>query len=224
MNLKEKINLTEEIFEEIQNIAEYRHTYIAWTGGKDSTVVLYLWKNFLEHKSWKSNPGAINLDTGLKFPEIILFRDRLVRAWTIDLHVIRPDIDISGYPVAEDTVDCCNDLKINPLKNALASLKAQALVTGIRNDEHPARRSRGQIEQKFDPDYYQVNPILHWTEMDIWSFIIQKDLPYCVLYDQGYSSLGCMPCTDKSTGYGERSGRNIQKEQGLDTLRSLGYF
>ncbi|MFP4398300.1 MAG: phosphoadenosine phosphosulfate reductase family protein [Desulfonatronovibrio sp.] len=216
--------MTEKIFAEIQSIAVNSCIYIAWTGGKDSTVVLYLWKNFLEQKGWKSNPGAINLDTGLKFPEIIRFRDRLARAWGIDLHVIKPDIDISGYPVAENAVDCCNDLKIIPLKTAVANLGAQALITGIRNDEHSARRSRDNIEQKLDPDYFQINPILHWNEMDIWSFIIQQGLPYCTLYDQGYSSLGCVPCTEKSTGSGERSGRNAHKEQSLDALRSLGYF
>ncbi|MGM0682562.1 MAG: phosphoadenosine phosphosulfate reductase family protein, partial [Thermodesulfobacteriota bacterium] len=119
MNLQEKISFTEKIFEEIKGIAEYSRTYIAWTGGKDSTVALYLWKNFLEQTGVKSNPGAVNLDTGLKFPEIIRFRDRLARAWSIDLNVIKPAVDISGYPVAVNTIDCCKDLKIKPLKTAV---------------------------------------------------------------------------------------------------------
>ncbi len=224
MNLREKVNLTRKVFERVLSSAGHKGVFVAWTGGKDSTVTLCLWSRFLEEKGFNGKPAAISLDTGLKFPEIIRFRDDIAKGWNIDLHVISPGIDITGYPVARDKVVCCRDLKVEPLKEAITGLNAMALITGIRNDEHPDRTNREQIEQRSDPLYFQVNPILHWTEMDIWSFIVQENLPYCGLYDQGYTSLGCMPCTRKATGHGERSGRAGEKEQSLGVLRSLGYF
>ncbi len=224
MNLEQKIDLTNSVLEKALSLTENRHIYVAWTGGKDSTVILYLWIKFLKKKSYTSRPEAVNLDTGHKFPEIIRFRDELASSWDIKVHVIRPDKDRDSYPVARDRIMCCTDLKIKPLKRAVRELKIKALITGIRNDEHPDRRSRKQVEEKSDPFYYQINPILHWTEMDIWAFTVQYGLPYCVLYDHGYTSLGCVPCTRKPVSQGERSGRDSTKEENLDVLRSLGYF
>ncbi len=224
MNLQEKINLTRGIFERVLSFADHQRIYVAWTGGKDSTVALSLWAHFLEENGIECKPAAINLDTGLKFPEILAYRDALAAKWEIDLNIIKPELDVDNYPVAEDKVNCCRDLKIGPLKKAIIDFNAQAVLTGIRSDEHPTRCDRDQVEQKTDPEYFQVNPILHWTEMDIWSFIVHKNLPYCTLYDQGYTSLGCMPCTRKATGMGERSGRSREKEESLDVLRGLGYF
>ncbi len=224
MDLQEKVKLTREIFERVLSFAGYKYIYVAWTGGKDSTVTLSLWASFLKEKGYNGKPGTINLDTGLKFPEIIEFRDEIAHQWNIDLHIVRPGIEVHHYPVARDRVSCCRDLKVQPLKRAITEFRVEALISGIRNDEHPSRKERDQIEEKSDPAYHQINPILHWTEMDIWSFIVQEGLPYCGLYDQGYTSLGCMPCTARSTGNGERSGRDREKEASLDVLRSLGYF
>jgi phosphoadenosine phosphosulfate reductase len=224
MDLREKVNLTMKVFQRVLASAGHESVFVAWTGGKDSTVTLYLWSRFLEEIGCNGKPAAISLDTGLKFPEIIRFRDKMTIERGVDLHVVRPGIDISGYPVAADKIACCRDLKVEPLKKAITRLRAGALITGIRNDEHPDRADRDEVEHRTGPDYLQVNPILHWTEMDVWSFIVQENLPYCSLYDQGYSSLGCMPCTSKATGHGERSGRAKEKEQSLDVLRSLGYF
>ncbi len=224
MNLQKKVELTRGIFEQVLSFADQKHVYVAWTGGKDSTVTLYLWAHYLEEKGFNIKPCAISLDTGLKFPEIIRFRDDMAELWDIDLHVVRPDMEITDYPVANDKIRCCSDLKVAPLKQAVADLNIRALITGIRNDEHPDRSGRNYTEEKQAPFYRQINPILHWTEMDIWSFTVQQGLPYCNLYDQGYTSLGCMPCTSKPAGSGERSGRNREKEESLDVLRSLGYF
>ena len=224
MNLFEKIKATKEIFKQIVSVSDPGYVFVAWTGGKDSTVTLRLWKQFLEEKRYNGKLRAINLDTGLKFPEITKFRDALAADWAIDLHAVSPDIEIKNYPIAEDKVKCCNDLKISPLRKSIQVLKVNALVTGIRRDENPSRIKREFIETKHNPSYIQANPILHWTEMDIWSFIIQENMPYCELYDQGYTSLGCMPCTTRPSGQGERSGRDRDKENSLDKLRSLGYF
>lgn len=202
---------------------------VAWTGGKDSTVVLHLWKSYLElcGRIDFMHLVAINIDTGLKFPEIIAFRDMLAREWGVMLHVARPQVSLQGYPVARDPASCCAELKIAPLRSVLQNQGFEALLTGLRRDEHPERAGRKWLEQRENPKHLQCNPILEWSEMDVWSYIMDKGLGFCELYAQGYRSLGCMPCTaapGQETGQGERGGRNQSKEAQLEQLRSLGYF
>lgn len=199
---------------------------VAWTGGKDSTVVLDLVRRHMagEPALQGAVVRAVNLDTGVKFPEVLAFRDRMVREWGVALHVFTPEVTIQGYPLAEDSVSCCRDLKIEPLKRAVAGLGIRALVSGVRADEHPDRAGRQWKEHRTDPDHVLAHPILEWSEMDVWSYHMQQGLPYCSLYDQGYRSLGCMPCTELPAGQEERSGRSQAKERSMEQLRSLGYF
>lgn len=202
---------------------------VAWTGGKDSTVLLHLWKSFLEEHGLLERFGlvAVSIDTGLKFPEVVAFRERLTREWGVRCIVARPEISLQNYPVAQDPAACCLELKIKPLQNALSEHGFEALLAGLRRDEHPSRSDRHWIESRDTPPHLQCNPILEWTEMDVWSYIMDKGLAYCELYDAGYRSLGCKPCTASpglENGEGERGGRNQTKEEQLELLRSLGYF
>lgn len=224
-SLAEKMDLTRRRISELAAAHDPERIAVAWTGGKDSTLVLWIWREYLRGSGARQDTPlrALNLDTGLKFPEVLRFRDSLWQDWGVDLIVAKPDVDLVGYPVAEDPLTCCRDLKIQPLNEAVRRMDLQVLLTGVRRDEHPSRAERSWIEEKQSPDYLQAHPILHWTEMDVWSMYMAEDLPYCSLYEQGYRSLGCRPCTQPATG-GERSGRESRKEDVLETLRSLGYF
>ena len=220
---------------------------VAYTGGKDSGVALYLWKEALSRAAAdppqassaanaRSALNAISIDTGCKFPQVMALRDRICADWNVALTIARPRLpgaDLSTYPVAQDKVSCCRDLKILPLCRALAETATQALLTGIRRDEHPSRLARPYAELRAAtvsaegtcPEHWQVNPILDWTEMDIWALITGEGLPYCELYLEGYRSLGCVPCTKPAgSDADERAGRAPDKERQLETLKSLGYF
>lgn len=196
---------------------------VAWTGGKDSTVALHLWRGMLQERGL-GPARAINLDTGCKFPEVMAFRDRLARQWGVDLHIARPGVELSSYPLARDKVSCCRDLKIFPLARAVRELDVACLITGIRRDEHPSRASRQEREQQDDPAHLRVNPLLDWTEMDVWAWITGRCIPFCELYGRGYRSLGCVPCTALPDGTAERSGRDAGKDENLGLLTSMGYF
>ncbi len=196
-------------------------TAVGWTGGKDSTVVLVLWRRILAEAFPGAAVRALNLDTGCKFPEVLEFRDRIARLWGLDLHVVRPDVDLNRYPLAADPLSCCRDLKIIPLNRAVAELGLPALLTGVRAGENPDRAGRPWLEDH--GGHFRAAPILEWTELDVWTFHVREELPWCSLYNQGYRSLGCMPCTGQS-GSGERSGRDRRKEKSMERLRSLGYF
>jgi len=222
--LDDKIRATETLLSGLLETVDPSSVRVAWTGGKDSTVVLYIWKALLDHHGL-GPIRAINLDTGCKFPEILAFRDRLAAEWSVDLHIVRPIVDLKDYPLAVDKLACCRDLKVEPLKRAVRETGASHLLTGIRRDEHPDRADRQPMEERDDPAHMMVNPILDWTETDIWAFHGRFDLPHCELYDRGYRSLGCQPCTEKpGESGGERSGRDQAKERSLKTLTSLGYF
>ena len=96
-SLDEKIAQAESLLQSLLDTADPDRVRVAWTGGKDSTVVLFIWKALLDHVG--CGPArAINLDTGCKFPEIIAFRDRMAVEWGVDLHVARPAVSLNGYP------------------------------------------------------------------------------------------------------------------------------
>ena len=223
--LEEKIGLSRQRLREVAEGFDPSKVAVAWTGGKDSTSVLHLWAAFLrENEATRQSPVlALNLDTGFKFPEVLRFRDEVAAAWGIDLRIFRPRCAISDYPAGHEPVQCCRDLKIEPLKLGLSEMGVEVMLTGLRQDEHSSRRERQWREERNEPRCLEVHPILHWTEMDVWSYHIAQDIPYCELYDKGYRSLSCKPCT-RPAGYTERSGRDPRKEDQLDLLRSLGYF
>lgn len=238
MSLEQKILKTRAVLEQVLQENGPERAAVAWTGGKDSTVVLWLWRGLLLERDL-APVLAVNLDTGVEFPEIAALRDELARKWNVALHIETPGVDLQGYPVARDKLECCQDLKILPLQRALRRLNIGTLLTGLRRDEHADRAGRDFFEARQNPDHIQVNPILDWTEMDVWAFTMEQALPYCPLYDKGYRSLDCMPCTKpvaiaavaavhilaSDSGHGgERDGRDKDKETRMEALRSLGYF
>jgi len=221
-SLEEKLGAARELLAGI--LAEHGpdRVAVAWTGGKDSTLVLHLWRGLLAERNLGS-PLVVNLDTGVKFPEIIAFRDTWAEAWGLRLNIARPEA--VNIPIAEDPMACCRDRKVEPLRRAVKKLNAAALLTGIRADEHPDRSGRPQREKHHDPEHWRIHPILEFTEMDVWAATVNNHIPWCDLYDRGYRSLGCVPCTAlPAVGSSERSGRSGKKEANMSSLTALGYF
>ncbi|MFA5809108.1 MAG: phosphoadenosine phosphosulfate reductase family protein [Thermoleophilia bacterium] len=194
-----------------------------FTGGKDSLTVLHLLKRIGEG----TVPiPVLNLDTTVKPKQIIEFRDRLARDWDLDLIITTNQEGLKKIKIAEDHEQCCLVMKTEAINMAVDEHGWKALITGVRWDEQPARINEEYFSER--PEHTRVQPILHFSELDIWAYIEKYDLPYCELYDQGYRSLGCAPCTQKSTkprGDGpEREGRSQEKEEIMSQLRDLGYF
>ena len=110
------------------------------------------------------------------------------------------------YQSLELRRSCCDLRKVEPLKRALAGKRAW--ITGQRR-EHSNERAR-LAEREFDLAHglLKFNPLASWSEKQVWDYIAERDVPYNRLYEQGYRSIGCAPCTRPVLpGEGIRAGR-----------------
>ena len=88
---------------------------------------------------------------------------------------------------------CCRLRKVEPLKEMLSGLTAW--ITAIRRDQSPARANVKVMERDAKFGLIKINPLAAWTKRDVWRYVREHNVPYNPLYDQGYSSIGCQPCT-----------------------------
>ncbi len=156
---------------------------------------------------------VFNLDTGYQFPETLELRERVLRRYGIAVELKRPELDvveyeaINGGPVYKsDPNRCCNDRKIKVLQAAAKGMDAWA--SAIRRDQSPDRAKAPIVgwDKKFG--LVKVSPLANWTKKEVWGFINKHDIPYNPLHDQGYTSIGCWPCTRPTlASEDERAGR-----------------
>lgn len=195
---------------------------LAWTGGKDSTTSMHLLRDI---SGGRVPIPVLNIDTSVKFKEIYEFRDRIAGEWDLDLRIERNDAALEEIRIAKNKEECCLRLKAEVIAQAMVKYGWEALITGLRWDEQPDRAQVDYFVPYDTPPHVRVQPILHFTELDIWQYIKNNDVPYCVLYKKGYRSLGCEPCTKLGrAGRDERAGRDQSKEEIMKRLRAMGYF
>ncbi len=200
--------------------AEFKRPAILWIVGKDSTASVWLCKKAF---FGKIPFPVIHIDTGYKFKEMYVFRDRIAREWGLDLIVAEnKEAKIKGMGPKDGKFECCTLLKTQALQQCLEKYHFDALFLAIRRDEHGIRakeRFFSPRDQQFKWNYkdqplemwdqYQsitasgthtrVHPILHWRELDVWEFMRAEKLPINPMYfarnGKRYRSLGCEPCT-----------------------------
>lgn len=107
----------------------------------------------------------------------------------------------------ENRRECCYIRKVEPLSRALTGV--DAWITGLRQDQGETRSAIEKIElDQVHGDIIKVNPLADWDQERIWSYIRSNDIPYNRLFDKGYTSIGCEPCTRPvEPGEDPRSGR-----------------
>ena len=93
----------------------------------------------------------------------------------------------------ENRKECCAIRKVGPLKRALSD--ATAWMTGLRRDQSVTRTDTPAIEWDEGNGMLKVNPIIEWTNEDVWAYIKENNVPYNELHDKGFPSIGCAPCT-----------------------------
>ena len=101
---------------------------------------------------------------------------------------------------------CCRIRKVEPLAAALNGY--DAWIAALRRDQSPTRANIGVVEWNARHGLVKINPLAAWTRRQVWDYIVTNELPYNPLYDDGYTSIGCQPCTRRVVaGQHERSGR-----------------
>ena len=156
---------------------------------------------------------VFNLDTGYQFQETLDLRDRVAEKYGIEVELKKPEQSVEEYeaehggPLYNRRPDqCCFQRKIKVLREGTKG-KA-AWITAIRRDQSPDRAKAPIVgwDKKFG--LVKVNPLANWTKQQVWKLITDEDIPYNPLHDQGYSSIGCQPCTRAVLmGEDERAGR-----------------
>lgn len=110
------------------------------------------------------------------------------------------------YGSIELRKECCRIRKLLPLNHALVGKKAW--LTGLRREQSVTRADLGVREWDADHKLEKFNPLIDWTQDDVWNYIRRHNVPYNALHDRGYPSLGCAPCTRAITaGEDIRAGR-----------------
>lgn len=156
---------------------------------------------------------VFNLDTGYQFDETLELREEVKRRYGIEVELKKPETTVeefeaaNGGPVYKTDPDkCCFHRKISVLQNAAKGFDAWA--SAIRRDQSPDRAKHPIVgwDKKFG--LVKVSPLANWTKKDVWGMISKESIPYNPLHDQGYTSIGCWPCTRSVLpGEDERAGR-----------------
>jgi phosphoadenosine phosphosulfate reductase len=166
------------------------------------------------------------LDTDYLFPETLEVRDRIVARYGVEVVAVEPQLTIAEQAAlhgpdlfARQPDLCCRIRKVEPLRRHLGAY--QAWITGIRRDQAPTRAGAGLVEWDKVFGLVKLNPLARWRWEDVWAYIRAHDVPYNVLHDRNYPSIGCMPCTrEVKPGEDPRAGRwanFAKKECGLHT-------
>ncbi len=185
--------------------SEFEHPVMLYSVGKDSSVMLRL-----AQKAFYPGPipfPLLHIDTGFKFAEMLSFRDQMVGSIGAELLVWRNESAIAAgtNPIALDTKRCCGLLKTQALLDALRHYNFDAAFGGARRDEEKSRAkeriysfrdANGQWDPKNQrPELWnlynarihagesiRVFPLSNWTEMDVWQYIHQENIPVVDLY------------------------------------------
>lgn len=162
-------------------------------------------------------PGVpvLFLETGYHFPETLAYRDRIAADWDLNLINVLPESTVAEqeaqFGILNQTAPdrCCALRKVGPLFRALADYRVW--VTGLRRQQSKSRANL-QAEESFTlPGGHvlaKINPLSDWTTRDVWQYAEAHRIPLLPLYDRGYSSIGCAPCTSLPSDPNDpRSGR-----------------
>lgn len=135
------------------------------------------------------------LDTVHHFEQTYAYRDKLAQAWglrLVNLRAARPSPGL--WQTSTDA--CCAKHKVEPLFSALESYGVW--FTGLRREQSPSRANLAEVEPFTLPSgrvIRKISPLARWSTKDVWDYAKAHDIPLLPLYELGYTSVGCEPCT-----------------------------
>ena len=145
---------------------------------------------------------VVFLDTGYHFTEVYAYRDRMAAEWGMKLISLLPELTVpeqeAQFGILNQTEPgrCCGMRKVKPL---FAALEGYGLwFTGLRREQAKSRAALQAVEDFGLPSgktIRKISPLTEWTAKDVWQYARVHEIPLLPLYEKGYSSIGCEPCT-----------------------------
>ncbi len=135
------------------------------------------------------------LDTVHHFAQTYEYRDELARLWQLRVVNLRAEVPAPGL-WQTSTDECCARHKVGPLFAALESY--DTWFTGLRREQSPSRARLEEIEPFSLPSgkvIQKISPLARWSTKEVWDYAKAHEIPLLPLYDVGYTSIGCEPCT-----------------------------
>ena len=160
------------------------------------------------------------LDTGFLFEETITYYNELVERYS-NLKFIKlyesnnkKKYFDTNKKLIKDTKLCCLENKINLLDNYLKRNSIKCWFTALRKDQNDIRKNMKNVQINSE-GIYKVLPVLDWTSKEVFEYMIKNKLPFHPLFNRGYESIGCYPCTEKGEGRDGRWANSTKTECGL---------
>ena len=265
----EAVNKSKEVVREAFKKFTPDERAITWTGGKDSTLTLWIIRQVCQEDGIRL-PKVMTIDEYDSFEEIHDFLNKYAQEWNLDLEWCRNDdlIKAAGgklnatvkvkdlnernqaelkrisfeeetFPFEAESYVGNHLMKTVMFNMYIERHKVKAIFQGLRRDEQAARVQDDYFEKKeaahLIPEHVRIKPILHFTERLLWNTYQVCQIPYCILYEKGYRSLGAkttsaiaepgVPAWEQDLEHTtERAGRRQDKEQMMSRLRKLGYM
>ena len=265
----ELVEKSKEVVREVFKKFKVDDLAITWTGGKDSTLTLWIIRQVCLEDGVKL-PKVMTIDEYDSFAEIHDFLNKYAKEWNLDLEWCRNDdvIKAAGgklnatvkvkdlsernqaelkrigfeeetFPFEAESYTGNHLMKTVMFNMYIERHNVKGIFQGLRRDEQTARVQDDYFEEKeaahLIPEHVRIKPILHFTERALWNTYQVYKIPYCILYEQGYRSLGAKTTSaiaepgvsaweqdlEHTT---ERAGRRQDKEKMMERLRKLGYM
>jgi phosphoadenosine phosphosulfate reductase len=205
-------------FDGIEDPVEQALAVLRWVGdtyGDRFAITSSMADGVLAHLASTAVPGVnvVFLDTGYHFAETLGTRDWITGVLPITLVDVTPPQTVAEQDAAygprlhdRDPDLCCALRKVRPLDETLAGYLAWG--SGVRRDESPTRAGTRVVDWDAKRDMLKVNPIAAWTSVDVDAYIERHQVPVNPLFELGYGSIGCAPCTRPvQPGEDARAGR-----------------
>ena len=208
MNADEKIAAAELLIAD--EIAKHPHDLVVTNSFQaEDMIVLHIARQHVP------DVPVVFLDTGYHFAEVYEYRDRMAGEWNLNLINLLPEITVAeqesqfGILHQSEPGRCCGIRKVKPLFSMLESYAIW--FTGLRREQAKSRAALREVDDFKLPSgrmIRKISPLTEWTAKDVWTYATRHDIPLLNLYDKGYTSIGCEPCTSIPTDPNDpRSGR-----------------
>ncbi len=187
----------EEVLKEIATQYGDKSAFSTSLSWEDQVISHHIFANNLPIR-------VFTLDTGRMFPETYNVLNRTKDRYGKVIEVFFPNNEsveklvtskgpLSFYESLENRKECCNIRKVEPLNRALKGV--EVWITGLRAEHSDNRKDLSIVEKDEQRNIIKVNPLLNWSFEEVKSEISKHNIPYNILHDKGFVSIGCQPCT-----------------------------